>query len=155
MPSDEGITDELESPKPMLEESSPVININREPVETVETSCNANNFQINTLSGNSQVVVTAGKKILPIRGILLKPVNSAGTTTLISVPVSLTSNGTNLQPVSSTNVTVAEKEIPAVEKVMLKPTETRGVSKVCLNIITYLISPSLVNSKLLLDVILC
>lgn len=145
MQSDEDIKEKPASPKPMIsEESSAILNINREPVETSK----ANSFQLSTLNGNSQVVVSAGKKILPIRGILLKPVNSAGTTTLISVPVSLTSNGTNLQSVSSTSVTVTEKEMPAVEKV-LKPTETRGVSKVCLNTcnITHFTSPSLVNTK--------
>ncbi|XP_065060323.1 probable basic-leucine zipper transcription factor F [Rhopilema esculentum] len=114
-----------------------------ETIEEVESSMQSkektnipartSNFVINTVPGSNQVVVSAGNKMVPIRGILLKPVCSAGTTTLISVPLSLTSNGTNLQTVATTTLKVAEKQKPAVEKksdtVAIKLTESRGVSK--------------------------
>ena len=128
IPSDDDIKKEPVSPKFVPEVSTAVINVDKG--ESGKT-CKMDNFQVNTLNRNNQVVVSAGNKILPIRGILLKPVNSAGTTTLISVPVSLTSKGTTIQPISSTNIRMAEQEKPAVDNAVLKPSETRGVSKVC------------------------
>ena len=128
MQADDDIKKEPISPKPLPEISSAVVNINKEQVEAPPKS---SNVQISTINGNNQVLVSAGNKIVPIRGILLKPVTSAGTTTLISVPVSLTSNGTHIQTVPTKNATMAEKEKPPIDNVILKPAGTRGVSKVC------------------------
>jgi len=126
MQVDDDIKKEPISPKPLPEISSAVVNINKEQVEAPPKS---SNVQISTINGNNQVLVSAGNKIVPIRGILLKPVTSAGTTTLISVPVSLTSNGTHIQTVPTKNATMAEKEKPPIDNVILKPAGTRGVSK--------------------------
>ena len=128
MQPDDDIKKEPVSPKPLPEINAAVVNIEK---EQVDSPLKSSNLQISTVNGNNQVLVSAGNKIVPIRGILLKPVTSAGTTTLISVPVSLTSNGAHLQAVPTKNATVAEKEKPPIENVILKPAGTRGVSKVC------------------------
>ena len=110
--------------------------------EQTNSPTKTSNFVINTVPGSNQVVVSAGNKMVPIRGILLKPVCSAGTTTLISVPLSLASNGTNLQTVATTTLKVAEKQKPAVEKksdtVAINLTASRGVSKVSLLLFPFL-----------------
>ena len=131
MPSDSELKQEPLSPVSTNEPQTTVVNLNNVHNQTTPKT---NNFIINSLNGNNQVVVTAGNKMVPIRGILLKPVHSGGTTTLISVPVSMTSNGTNVQTVSSTNAVVAEKEKPITEKVMMNPVQSRGVSKVNINL---------------------
>lgn len=84
-------------------------------------------------NASNQISISTGNSVVPIRGILLKPVTTSGTTTLISVPVSLMSTKTNTQVVEKTSMKVAESEKPCVVSVadnVEDPCfETKGVSK--------------------------
>ena len=122
------------SPKPLEQPVS--VSIDESKAET-KAKLKTSSILINSFNGNNQVVVSTGNKMVPIRGILLKPVHSAGTTTLISVPVSLTSNGTNVQSVLSTNTKVVEKEKAVLEDFLIKQAESKGVSKVCFPLVSF------------------
>ena len=139
-------------PTPAIEEPTEEIKIVSSTPPQTDSQIQTSNLILNALNGTKQVMVSAGNKMVPIRGILLKPVNSAGTTTLISVPVSLTSNGTNLQTVTTTAVKHAVQEKPCAkkeEKIYTRIPETSGVSRVgifkatCLPLKFYVCSPFL------------
>lgn len=127
------IKQEVHSPPPPIEEPTEEIKIVSSTPPQTDSQIKTSNLILNALNGTKQVMVSAGNKMVPIRGILLKPVNSAGTTTLISVPVSLTSNGANFQTVTTTSVKPVEQEKPCPkkeEKIYTRISETRGVSRV-------------------------
>ena len=128
-------------PPPLIEEPTEEIKIVSSTPPQTDSQIKTSSLILNALNGTKQVMVSAGNKMVPIRGILLKPVNSAGTTTLISVPVSLTSNGANLQTVTTTTVkpTEQEKSCPKIEeKIYTRIPETRGVSRVSILMAVYL-----------------
>ena len=131
------------SPKPLEQPVS--VSIDESEAET-KAKPKTSSILINSLNGNNQVVVSTGNKMVPIRGILLKPVHSAGTTTLISVPVSLTSNGTNVQSVLSTNTKVVEKEKAVIENFLIKQAESKGVSMVCFPLVSFHLNSDLLVS---------
>eukprot|EP00794_Sanderia_malayensis_P009568 gene9568-10557_t len=118
-------TADVPSP-PAMDTSAPNV-----PQILQKLNVSSNNLIFNS---SNQISISTGNGSVPIRGILLKPVNSAGTTTLISVPVSLTSANTNVEDLTKTQVKVSHKEQSSVinindHKVKESKIETTGVSK--------------------------
>lgn len=139
---DIGFSNKVEEPAKVEEKpivppitASPATPQNQSTVISLDSTQQKINFTSSNivLNSSNQISVSTGNGMVPIRGILLKPVQSSGTTTLISVPVSLMSTKPNTQ---NQNVTKTQK-VPeqkaesskVEEKNMKNRVETMGISK--------------------------
>ncbi len=140
---DIGFSNKVEEPAKVEEKpivppitASPATPQNQSTVISLDSTQQKINFTSSNivLNSSNQISVSTGNGMVPIRGILLKPVQSSGTTTLISVPVSLMSTKPNTQ---NQNVTKTQKapeqkaeSSKVEEKNMKNRVETMGISKV-------------------------
>ncbi len=140
---DIGFSNKFEEPAKVEEKpivppitASPATTQNQSTVISLDSTQQKINFTSSNivLNSSNQISVSTGNGMVPIRGILLKPVQSSGTTTLISVPVSLMSAKPNTQ---NQNVTKTQKapeqkaeSSKVEEKNMKNRVETMGISKV-------------------------